>query len=63
MCTGKKKQNKDDKEDKEQEKISFTRVHTIGDCELRSLLMKDMCCDHNFPAYKYYVFLADHRSV
>ena len=33
MCTGKKKQNKENEEDKEQEKIGFTRVHTIGDCE------------------------------
>ncbi len=36
MCTGKKKKmmNK-----QEQEKICVTRVHTIGDCELRSLLI------------------------
>ena len=36
MCTGKKKQNE---ENEEQEKIGFTQVHTIGDCELRSLLI------------------------
>ncbi len=42
MCTSKKKQNKENNEEKikEQikEKIGVTEVHTIGDCELRSLL-------------------------
>ncbi len=35
MCSGKKKQNKE----QEQEKIGVTWVHTIGDCELRILLI------------------------
>ncbi len=41
-CTGKKNnQQKKQKEQKKQnqEKICVTRVHTIGDCELRSLLI------------------------
>ncbi len=37
MCTSKKKE-KINKQD-EQEKICVTWVHTIGDCELRSLLI------------------------
>ena len=37
MCTGKKKKKMMNKQ--EQEKICVTRVHTIGDCELRSLLI------------------------
>ena len=34
LCTGKKKRN----EENIKEKISVSKVHTIGDCELRSLL-------------------------
>ena len=37
MCVNKKK--KQNKQNKEQENISVIRVHTIGDCELRSLLI------------------------
>ena len=42
MCFGKKKQNK-----QQQENIGVTRLLTIGDCELRSLL--NMWCNHGSP--------------
>ena len=39
MCSGKKKQNKQEQQEQQQENIGVTEVDTIGDCELRSLLM------------------------
>ena len=60
LCTGKKKQNKE--KIKEQEKIAVTKVHTIGDCELRSLLMTrcHSLCQNDVKIRILYYHILDH---